>query len=169
MALALIALGSNLQQPQVQVSKAIQVLSQTPGLTLVKASSLYATAPVGYDNQPDFINAVVQVSTDVPAPPLMQLLLDIEQTFGRERPFPNAPRILDLDLLDYDGMHLDTDLLKLPHPRMHERGFVILPLAEILPDFILPQGKTVVEWVAEYRHQDVRKLDSAPTGTDLIS
>jgi 2-amino-4-hydroxy-6-hydroxymethyldihydropteridine diphosphokinase len=158
MALALIALGSNLQQPEVQISKAIQVLAGTTGLKLLKASSLYATAPVGYDNQPDFINAVVQVSTEIPAPQLMQLLLDIEQTFGRERPFPNAPRILDLDLLDYDGLKLDTELLKLPHPRMHERGFVILPLAEILPDFVLPSGQSVVEWVAEYKQDDVRKL-----------
>jgi 2-amino-4-hydroxy-6-hydroxymethyldihydropteridine diphosphokinase len=159
MATALIALGSNLQQPETQVSKAIAVLSSTPGLTLMQASSLYATAPVGYDNQPDFINAVVQVVTEIPAPQLMQLLLDIEQTFGRERPFPNAPRILDLDLLDYDGMQLDTELLKLPHPRMHERGFVILPLAEIVPDFMLPQGKTVVEWTAKHKHDDVRKLN----------
>lgn len=158
MAVALIALGSNLQQPQLQVSKAIQVLAETPGIALLKASSLYATAPVGYDNQPDFINAVVQVETEIPATQLMQLLLDIEHTFGRERPFPNAPRILDLDLLDYDGLQLDTELLKLPHPRMHERGFVILPLAEIVPGFMLPQGKTVVEWVAESRHDDVRKL-----------
>ncbi|HWU67202.1 MAG TPA: 2-amino-4-hydroxy-6-hydroxymethyldihydropteridine diphosphokinase [Methylophilus sp.] len=158
MAVALIALGSNLQQPEKQVSKAIKVLANTPGLRLIKASSLYATAPVGYDNQPDFINAVVQVATDIPAPQLMQLLLDIEQTFGRERPFPNAPRILDLDLLDYQGMHLDTELLKLPHPRMHERGFVIVPLAEIVPDFMLPQGKTVVEWMAESQHQDIRKI-----------
>ncbi|WP_292783411.1 2-amino-4-hydroxy-6-hydroxymethyldihydropteridine diphosphokinase [Methylophilus sp. UBA6697] len=159
MAIALIALGSNLQQPEIQVSKAIAVLASTPGLTLMQASSLYATAPVGYDNQPDFINAVVQVTTEMPAPQLMQLLLDIEQTFGRERPFPNAPRILDLDLLDYDGMQLDTELLKLPHPRMHERGFVILPLAEIVPDFMLPQGKTVVEWTAKHKHDDVRKLN----------
>jgi len=159
MATALIALGSNLQQPETQVSNAIVVLARTPGLTLIKASSLYATAPVGYDNQPDFINAVVQVTTEIPAPQLMQLLLDIEQTFGRERPFPNAPRILDLDLLDYDGVQLDTELLKLPHPRMHERGFVILPLAEIVPDFMLPQGKTVVEWTAKHKHDDVRKLN----------
>lgn len=158
MALALIALGSNLQQPKLQVANAIQTLSKAPGLMLLKASSLYATAPVGYDNQPDFINAVIQVATDIPAPQLMQLLLEIEQGFGRERPFPNAPRILDLDLLDYDGIQLDTALLRLPHPRMHERGFVIFPLAEIVPDFMLPHGQSVVEWVAEYKHDDVRKL-----------
>lgn len=159
MALALIALGSNLQQPQQQVRRAIQVLAQTPGLTVTQASSLYATAPVGYDDQPDFINAVVQVSTDLPAPILMQQLLAIEQTFGRERPFPNAPRVLDLDLLDYAGLQLNTPLLTLPHPRMHQRGFVLLPLAEILPDFLLPDGQTVVKWVANNPHPDVRKLD----------
>jgi 2-amino-4-hydroxy-6-hydroxymethyldihydropteridine diphosphokinase len=160
MALALIALGSNLQQPEQQVSKAIQVLAATTGLSLLQASSLYATAPVGYDNQPDFINAVIQVATDIPAPALMQLLLAIEQTFGRERPFPNAPRILDLDLLDYAGVQMATEHLTLPHPRMHERAFVILPLAEIVPDFILPQGQTAVEWATAYAHADVRKLDA---------
>jgi 2-amino-4-hydroxy-6-hydroxymethyldihydropteridine diphosphokinase len=160
MALALIALGSNLQQPEQQVSKAIQVLAATPGLNLLQASSLYATAPVGYDNQPDFINAVIQVATEIPAPALMQLLLAIEQTFGRERPFPNAPRILDLDLLDYAGVQMATELLTLPHPRMHERAFVILPLAEIVPDFILAQGQTAVEWATAYPHADVRKLDA---------
>jgi 2-amino-4-hydroxy-6-hydroxymethyldihydropteridine diphosphokinase len=161
MALALIALGSNLQQPELQVAKAIRVLAETPGLTMLIASSLYATAPVGYDDQPDFINAVVQVTTEIPAPELMQLLLSIEQTFGRERPFPNAPRVLDLDLLDYDGLQMQTAHLTLPHPRMHERGFVILPLAEIVPDFLLPQGKTVVEWATEFPHPDVRKLGTA--------
>ncbi len=167
MALALIALGSNLQQPEFQVAKAIRVLAETAGLTLLKASSLYATAPVGYDNQPDFINAVVQVTTEIPAPELMQLLLSIEQTFGRERPFPNAPRILDLDLLDYDGVQMQTAPLTLPHPRMHERGFVILPLAEIVPDFMLPQGKTVVEWSAEFPDPDVRKLGNAEAAPDF--
>lgn len=158
MATALVALGSNLQQPEVQVSRAIATLASTPGLSMVRASSLYATAPVGYDNQPDFINAVVQLETGLPAPQLMQLLLDIEQTFGRERPFPNAPRILDLDLLDYDSLRMQTPLLTLPHPRMHERGFVVVPLAEIVPDFVLSDGKSVVEWLAENKHDDVRKL-----------
>ena len=162
MAQAMIALGSNLQQPQAQVTRAIEVLAQTPGLQLRKASSLYVTAPVGYDNQPDFINAVVLVDTSLDAPALMTLLLAIEQTFGRERPFPNAPRILDLDLLDYDGMQLSTPHLTLPHPRMHERGFVMLPLAEIAPDFVLQgavaNGRTAVEWATRFEQDAVRKL-----------
>lgn len=162
MANVLIALGSNLQQPQQQVQRAIQVLAETPGLQMLQASSLYVTAPVGYDNQPDFINAVVSMQTDIPATDLMALLLQIEETFGRERPFPNAPRILDLDLLDYDGMRMDTAHLRLPHPRMHERGFVMLPLAEIQPDFVVPhvsaRGQTAVEWARQFEQAAVQKL-----------
>ncbi len=162
MARALIALGSNLQQPAQQVRRAIAQLATTPGLKLLQASSLYVTAPVGYDQQPDFINAVVSVETALPAPRLMSLLLDIEQQFGRERPFPNAPRVLDLDLLDYDGLTLNTAHLTLPHPRMHERGFVMLPLAEIQPDFRLlqaaAQGQSAVEWAQLFEHEAVRKL-----------
>lgn len=145
---ALIALGSNLAEPTQQVKRAITVLSQTPEITLLQASSLYQTDPVGYDNQPDFINAVIKVSTTLEAPDLMRTLLRIEQEFGRERPFPNAPRVLDLDLLAYDQLALNTSLLTLPHPRMHERAFVLLPLAEIAPDYLLIHGQTVVECLA---------------------
>lgn len=162
MARALIALGSNLQQPITQVSRAIAVLQATSGLHLIQASSLYVTAPVGYDHQPDFINAVVSVETDIPAPALMTLLLEIEHTFGRERPFPNAPRILDLDLLDYDGQTCDTPHLILPHPRLHERGFVMLPLAEIAPAYRVTHasanGQTALEWATQFEHDAVRKL-----------
>lgn len=142
---ALIALGSNLAEPKQQVKRAIEVLSQTPQIIVLQASSLYQTAPVGYDNQPDFINAVIKVSTTLEAPDLMRTLLRIEEDFGRERPFPNAPRVLDLDLLAYDQLHLNSALLTLPHPRMHERAFVLLPLAEIDPDYLLIHGQTVVE------------------------
>lgn len=167
MARALIALGSNLQQPQQQVRRAIAVLAHTPGLQLVKTSSLYVTAPVGYDNQPDFINAVVSVDTTLPANDLMTLLLNIEQDFGRERPFANAPRILDLDLLDYDGLQLATPHLTLPHPRLHSRGFVMLPLAEIAPDYRVmhpsANGQTAVEWATHFADEAVRKLAADTT------
>lgn len=146
---ALIALGSNLAEPKQQVKRAVEVLSQTSQITVLQASSLYQTAPVGYDNQPDFINAVIKVSTILEAPDMMQTLLRIESEFGRERPFPNAPRVLDLDLLAYDQLHLNSALLTIPHPRMHERAFVLLPLAEIAPDYLLITGQTVVECLAE--------------------
>lgn len=161
MAYALVALGSNLQDPLAQVIRAIEVLATTPGLQLQHASSLYETVPVGYDNQPNFINAVAALETTLPAPQLMQLLLDIEQQFGRERPFANAPRVLDLDLLAYDRLEMQTSLLTLPHPRMHERGFVMLPLAEISPQFVMPQsicqGQTAVEWAVQFQSDAVRR------------
>ena len=137
MPIAFIALGSNLQSPQQQVLNALQALKHLPGGTLLQQSSLYKTAPVGYDNQPDFINAVAKISTNLSAQELLEAILAIEQTFGRERPFPNAPRVLDLDLLLYDDATIHTKTLTVPHPRMHERAFVMLPLAEIAPDIVI--------------------------------
>ncbi|OYY50170.1 MAG: 2-amino-4-hydroxy-6-hydroxymethyldihydropteridine diphosphokinase [Methylophilaceae bacterium 17-44-8] len=156
MANAYIALGSNLYDPIQQVKQALNAISQLPETTLIKQSSLYKTAPVGYDNQPDFINAVAQVETALTPEVLMRHLLAIETQFGRERPFPNAPRILDLDLLLYDALCMQTELLTLPHPRMQSRGFVILPLAEIAADLVLPSGESVVELAKNFPQQDIQ-------------
>lgn len=156
MAIAFIALGSNLQDPTQQVKRAFDAVAQLPETTLLKQSSLYKTAPVGYDNQPDFINAVVKVETTLAPEALMCHLLTIETQFGRERPFPNAPRILDLDLLLYDAVCMQTDLLTLPHPRMQERGFVMLPLAEIAADLVLPNGESVVELAKNFPQQAIQ-------------
>ena len=150
MAIAYIALGSNLQHPAQQVKRAFEVIAQLPSTTLLSRSSLYKTAPVGYDNQPDFINAVAMVKTALAPETMMQHLLAIEQQFGRERPFPNAPRILDLDL--------QSNLLTLPHPRMHSRGFVMLPLAEIAADLILPSGESVVELAKSFQQEDIQRI-----------
>jgi 2-amino-4-hydroxy-6-hydroxymethyldihydropteridine diphosphokinase len=156
MAIAFIALGSNLQDPIQQIKRAFNAIAQLPETTLLKQSSLYKTAPVGYDNQPDFINAVAQVKTALAPEALMRHLLAIETQFGRERPFPNAPRILDLDLLLYDALCMQSDLLTLPHPRMQSRGFVILPLAEIAADLVLPSGESVVELAKNFPQQDIQ-------------
>lgn len=158
MAIAYIALGSNLQQPAQQVTRAFEVIAQLPQTTMLKQSSLYKTAPVGYDNQPDFVNAVAKVETTLLPETIMQHLLAIEQQFGRERPFPNAPRILDLDLLLYDTVTMQTDLLTLPHPRMQSRGFVMLPLAEIAADLILPSGESVVELTKSFQQEDIQRI-----------
>ncbi|WP_020182822.1 2-amino-4-hydroxy-6-hydroxymethyldihydropteridine diphosphokinase [Methylotenera sp. 1P/1] len=158
MAIAYIALGSNLQDPVKQVSRAFDALAQLPATRLLLRSSLYKTAPVGYDNQPDFINAVAKIDTLLEPTVLLRQLLAVEATFGRERPFPNAPRVLDLDLLLYDQIAMHTPELILPHPRMHERGFVLLPLAEIAPDLILPNGKSVVELATQYQQSDIQSL-----------
>lgn len=162
---AYIALGSNLCEPITQVTKAFSALEQLPSTKLIKQSSLYQSEPVGYDNQPDFINAVAEVSTELTPEILLKELLSIEKIFGRERPFPNAPRILDLDLLLYDNVVQKTDFLTLPHPKMHLRSFVILPLAEIAPDLIIsyddiiPQRCNVVKLAQSFQNEKIIKLN----------
>lgn len=158
MASAFIAIGSNLQQPQLQVKQAIHAISELPHTSLVQHSSLYRTTPVGYDNQPDFINAVAEVETSLKPLELLRALLALEDMQGRERPFPNAPRVLDLDLLLYNGNIMNTPELTLPHPRMHTRGFVMLPLAEIAPDLVIPQHGHAAKLAAQCVNQSVEKL-----------
>lgn len=135
---AFIALGSNLDEPAVQVSHAFGELAALPGTRLIAHSSLYRSAPWGYSNQPDFINAVAEIETRLEPRILLEMLLDIEHQRGRIREFLNAPRVLDLDLLLYDGLVFHEHGLTLPHPRMHERAFVLMPLTEIAPDCIIP-------------------------------
>lgn len=135
---AFIALGSNLQDPATQISAAFAALDQLPESQVLSRSSLYRTAPVGYDHQPDFINAAVALMTRLEPLALLRALLALETQFGRERPFPNAPRVLDLDLLLYDDLVMNTPELILPHPRMHERAFVLLPLSEIASELVIP-------------------------------
>jgi 2-amino-4-hydroxy-6-hydroxymethyldihydropteridine diphosphokinase len=158
MSKAFIALGSNLNDPASQVTRAFQAIDKLPKTKLVKTSSLYQSAPVGYENQPDFINAAVEVSTDLDPLQLLKQLLKIEQTFGRERTFANAPRVLDLDLLLFDDISMQTAALTLPHPRMHERSFVLLPLAEIAPDLMLPKAGNVVKLAQLYKNQSITKI-----------
>jgi 2-amino-4-hydroxy-6-hydroxymethyldihydropteridine diphosphokinase len=105
---------------------------------IAAVSSLYETEPVGYLEQPSFLNAVVALDTALAPADLMGGLLGIERDLGRARSFPNAPRTLDLDLLMVDDVILDTPELTLPHPRLHERAFVLAPLAEIAPELVHP-------------------------------
>lgn len=168
MTIAYIALGSNLQDPVKQVSRAFDALAQLPATRLLQRSSLYKTAPVGYDNQPDFINAVAKVDTSLEPIELLHKLLAVEARFGRERPFPNAPRILDLDLLLYGEVCMQTAELTLPHPRMHERGFVLLPLAEIAPELVLANGQSVVELAKKIQQEDIQILSGNTVQHDHI-
>ena len=114
---------------------ALQALAQTPGIEQVVASDLYRTAPVDATG-PDFINAVAQVHTRLHAMDLLAVLQHIEQAAGRERPYRNAPRTLDLDLLLYGTGHIDSPTLTVPHPRMGERAFVLVPLVALAPDLV---------------------------------
>jgi 2-amino-4-hydroxy-6-hydroxymethyldihydropteridine diphosphokinase len=163
---AYVALGSNLCDPVLQVTNALSALAKVLKTSVLQCSSLYQSEPVGYDNQPNFINAVAEIETDLTPQSLLTALLDIEQTFGRERSFPNAPRILDLDLLLYDNVVQKTDFLTLPHPRMHLRGFVLLPLSEISPDLmishqdVIPKQSNVVKLADAFRNQGIKKLSN---------
>ena len=155
---ATIGLGANLNDPAAQVEYALAELGRLPGTRLRARSSLYASAPVGYVDQPDFINAVAQVETALAPRALLAALLDIEHRHGRERSFRNAPRTLDLDLLLYGDAHFHEDGLTLPHPRMHERGFVLLPLLEIAPDAVIPGHGRAADWLAGCADQNVTVL-----------
>ena len=136
--IAFVALGSNLDDPRNQVRRGFPALDALPGTRLLARSSLYASAPVGYVDQPDFVNAVAKISTSLTPQALLQALLNIEHQCGRERTFQNAPRTLDLDVLLYDDLVLHERGLTIPHPQMHLRAFVLQPLLEIQPDCIIP-------------------------------
>lgn len=133
-----IALGANLGDPLATVSAAIAALRSLPQTEFVAASSLYRTAPVGLRHQPDFINAVVEVLTVLPAPTFLAQLFDIEARFGRQRSVPNAPRTLDLDLLLYGQQSIRRETLTVPHPRIAQRAFVLIPLLQIDPLISIP-------------------------------
>jgi 2-amino-4-hydroxy-6-hydroxymethyldihydropteridine diphosphokinase len=130
---AFVALGANLGDAQETVLSAIQSIAQLPQSTLISSSSLYRTAPVESSGA-DYINAVVKISTALPVYALLKLLQNLEHTAGRERPYRNAPRTLDLDLLLYGDAQIQSDSLTVPHPRMSQRAFVLIPLAEIAPE-----------------------------------
>ncbi len=132
-----VGLGANLGDAVAAVRAAIDALGEIDGCSVVARSSLYRSAPVDAAGS-DFINAVVQLRTRLRPMALLQALQAIEERFGRERPYRNAPRTLDLDLLMYGERRVVTPLLTVPHPRMHERAFVLVPLAEIAPDLALP-------------------------------
>ena len=157
---AFVGLGANLGEPKAQVRRAIAALGAIPMTRLLAASSLYRSAPVGVGEQPDFINAVAAIETGLSARALLDKLLAIEARFGRRRDVPGSPRTLDLDLLLYgDRVIAEPDLI-VPHPRMHERAFVLAPLAEIAPDALVPEKGPVAALLAASKNQKVKKLSA---------
>ncbi|MCX7192096.1 MAG: 2-amino-4-hydroxy-6-hydroxymethyldihydropteridine diphosphokinase [Proteobacteria bacterium] len=133
-----IGLGSNLGESGEQLRCALADIGVLPGTRLLAQSSLYRSAPIGFLDQPDFVNAVAKIETSLTPQALLAALLHIEQHYGRERAFHNAPRTLDLDVLLYDDLQLHEHGLTIPHPQMHRRAFVLLPLLEIAPDCVIP-------------------------------
>jgi len=157
---AFVALGANLADPVIQVRAALEALAELSGSRLLRASSLYRSAPVGIRGQPDFINAVAAVETSSGPQEFLAALFDVEGRFGRRRDFHHAPRTLDLDLLLFDDLVIDSTRLTLPHPRMHLRAFVIAPLLEIAPHCQIPGRGHAAAWLPAVSMQPIRRLDS---------
>jgi 2-amino-4-hydroxy-6-hydroxymethyldihydropteridine diphosphokinase len=155
---AAIGLGSNLGDRSRHVGDAVAALAETG--SLVRVSSLYETAPIGGPKQKSYLNAVVVVDTDLLPRQLLERCLEIEQEHGRERREKWGPRTLDLDVLLYGTETVDQADLKVPHPRMTERRFVLEPLLEAWPDAVLPNGTALTEFSAGVADQKVRKVES---------
>jgi 2-amino-4-hydroxy-6-hydroxymethyldihydropteridine diphosphokinase len=156
---AYIALGANLGNPVATINDAIDALVALRGCIFLAVSSLYRTAPVGLKRQPDFINAVVCVKTHLGPRELLEELFALEARFGRERTIRNAPRTLDLDLLLHGDTVQDDPAATLPHPRMHERAFVLAPLVEIAPDVVIPGRGPAAEWLVRCADQRIHRVE----------
>lgn len=158
---AYVALGANLGDPAAQVERALAELAQLPQTRLTARSGLYLSKPVGYTDQPDFINAVAELRTALSPRALLDALLDLEHRQGRDRGIKNGPRTLDLDLLLYDGLALHEAGLTLPHPRMAERAFVLAPLAEIAPEAVIPGRGAAAAVLADLAQSGLERLPEA--------
>ncbi|MDD5300436.1 MAG: 2-amino-4-hydroxy-6-hydroxymethyldihydropteridine diphosphokinase [Gallionella sp.] len=159
--IAFIGLGSNLEEPRSQLQRAFAELAGLPETRLVTRSSLYRSAPMGYLDQPEFVNAVAKIETALTPQALLRCLLQIEHRHGRERTFRNAPRTLDLDILLYGDAQLHEHGLTIPHPQMHLRPFVLQPLLEIAPDAAIPGIGQAVMAFEKCRTQTLEMLPDA--------
>jgi 2-amino-4-hydroxy-6-hydroxymethyldihydropteridine diphosphokinase len=155
---AYVGLGSNLDQPADHLRAALEELQRLPHTRLSAASSLYRSQPVGFAAQPDFVNAVAAIDTGLEALALLRELQAIEVRHGRVRSFRNAPRTLDLDLLLYGEQTIDQPGLTVPHPRMHERAFVLQPLLEIAPEAAIPGRGPARALLASHPDASVQRI-----------
>jgi 2-amino-4-hydroxy-6-hydroxymethyldihydropteridine diphosphokinase len=153
-----VALGANLGDPAAQLEQAIAALAAWPTMKVMHRSSFYASAPVGYTDQPDFVNAVCELETELTAPEVLAALLAIEAEQGRQREFKNSPRTLDLDLILYGSEQIDLPDLMVPHPRMHERAFVLQPLLEIAPEAQIPGLGAAQDFLAAVATQTLTRI-----------
>ncbi len=156
---AYVGLGANLGEPRRQLTEAIIAISGLPETRLAGHSSYYRSAPVGFKNQPEFLNAVAALDTRLAPGVLLEGLQGIERRHHRERSFPNAPRTLDLDLLLYGDETIASAGLTVPHPRMHERAFVLKPLSEIAPEAEIPGRGKAGDLLAACADQFVERID----------
>lgn len=161
--IAYIGLGSNLSRPTEQLGAAVIGLGEKQGITLERCSSYYISAPVGieYQGQTDYVNAVARISTVLSAQELLRTLLDVERQFGRSREIAFSARTLDLDLLLYGEAEIHEPGLQVPHPRMHERAFVLEPLFEIAAGLVIPRRGSVADLREMCHHQRLHRLEVA--------
>ena len=151
-------LGATLEANRATLNAAIDAIAALPATGVVTRSSFYRTAPLGYTDQPDFVNAVIGIDTAIAPSALLLALHDIEDRFGRVRSIRDAPRTLDLDLLCYGERVIATATLEVPHPRLHERAFVLAPLAEIARDLAIPGQGRVDQLLARLPDQGIERL-----------
>jgi len=156
---AWIGLGANLGAREAALRGALAGMAALPGTRVLRVSSLYRSAPVDAGG-PDYLNAVAEIATTLAPLALLHALQALEQAAGRERPYRNAPRTLDLDILFYGDVRLESTALTLPHPRLHERAFVLLPLAELAPERVAP------EWLAGVAGQAIEQLGGVGWGEE---
>lgn len=161
MSVAYVGLGANIGDPRAQFDAAWDAIGRLPQTRAVARSALYRTAPLGYENQPDFLNCVGKVDTTLAPHALLQNLQKIEQDLGRARSFRNAPRTIDLDLLLYGDCVVDTRDLVVPHPRMHERAFVLEPLLELDPEAMIPGRGKAADLLGACAGQQVERIESS--------
>ena len=154
---AYVGLGANLGDAAAALDAAVAALAALPGTRLAACSPRYRTAPVDATG-PDYLNAVAALDTDLSAEALLAALHEIELHHGRERPYRNAPRTLDLDLLLHGDTRIDRPHLVVPHPRLHERAFVLVPLADLAPDLVVPGRGRVRDLLDTVADQRIERL-----------
>jgi 2-amino-4-hydroxy-6-hydroxymethyldihydropteridine diphosphokinase len=153
--LCYLGLGANLGERAHQLAQAISALASHPQVLLLRVSSVYETAPLGYPSQPDFLNMAILLEADCDPLTLLRYCQQVEERLGRVRSFPNAPRTMDIDLLACGDIMLQSEELTLPHPRLLERQFVVVPLAEIAPELRIA-GRGPLGGLAEPERPEIK-------------
>lgn len=158
---AFLGLGGNIGDPKAAMAAALQALDASAGISVTGVSSLYRTPPWGKTDQPDFLNAVAEIGTTLGPAELLACCLDVERSLKRERRVRWGPRVIDIDILCFDGLTVAEEGLEIPHPRIAERAFVLVPLAEIAPDLAIG-GQRVADLLAAL---DTGGIDKLPGGS----